>query len=169
MALLVVERTWDDRPAGPEERALVRVVQHALGLHVVVDAPFHADPPPPAAPGPTWGLWEHEVVEVFVLGAGEAYTELELGPHGHHLLLRLAGRRSVVERELPLEAEWVPSRVGRWAARAELPSAVLPVGPWRFNAYAIHGCGANRRYLAWSPAGGEAPDFHALHSFRPLP
>ena len=64
----------------------VTVTDSPDGLRVAVDAPAHGDPPPctpeggPAPVGATWALWDHEVVELFVLGADDHYTELELGP-----------------------------------------------------------------------------------------
>lgn len=137
----------------------------AGGLTVGIDAPRFGDPPPDAPPGPVWQLWEHEVVEVFVLGPGERYTELELGPHGHHLLLRLEGRRNAVERCLPVAASW-SGAPERWQARAHLPATVLPPRPWHVNAYAIHGIGPARRYLAHAPV--EGPDFHQLERFVPF-
>jgi hypothetical protein len=44
----------------------------------------------------------------------------------------------------------------------------VPEGPWRFNAYAIHGVGAARRYLAHFPVPGPRPDFHRLECFGAL-
>lgn len=166
---LAVAHTWEGAPAAPSEHASVTLRLDAAGLHVAVHAPRYGDPPPPGPPGSTWKLWEHEVVELFVLGAdGRSYTELELGPHGHFLLLQLEGRRNAVATELPVEARWEPGGGPRWRAQARLPLAVLPAGPWRGNAYAIHGAGAARRYLAWAPVPGPEPDFHRLEHFRPL-
>ncbi|MFN7144438.1 MAG: hypothetical protein ACK4YP_11720, partial [Myxococcota bacterium] len=148
-ATLAVAHTWDGAACAPDERATVTLAPLDGGLHVTIDAPFHGDPPPDAPPGPTWALWEHEVVELFVLGAGERYTELEIGPNGHHLLLRLEGRRNAVERLLPVEATWSRGDA-RWRAEAHLPAGVLPPRPWRLNAYAIHGVGPALRYLEWA-------------------
>ena len=72
-------------------------------LSVQVRAPYHSDSPPPSPPGPMDFLWEYEVVELFLLGAGERYTEIELGPHGHHLVLQLVGCRNVVRRCIPVQ------------------------------------------------------------------
>ena len=57
---------------------------------------------------------------------------------------------------------------GRWTADARLPASWLPPRPWRANAYAIHGSGTQRRYLACHPVPGDTPDFHRLHLFPPL-
>lgn len=168
MWTLLIASTWDGQPIAAAEQATVRLTAQEGGLVVEIDAPFHGDPPPPGAPGPTWKLWEHEVVELFVLGADDHYTELEISPHGHYLLLRLEGRRNVVARELPL-AVTVSRTDGRWQAKTVLPASVLPIGPWRANAYAIHGLGEARRYLAWTPAPGPAPDFHRIEVFPLLP
>ncbi|MCK6504885.1 hypothetical protein L6R53_16055 [Myxococcota bacterium] len=162
--LLRVDRTWDGQAADPGEVATLALHDDGDALGVEVDAPFHGDPPPPAPPGPTWALWEHEVVELFVVGPGQRYLEVELGPHGHHLVLQLHGVRNVVARELPLDLR-VTCAAGRWQARARLPRALLPPGPHLANAYAIHGRGAGRRYLAWTPVPGPAPDFHRLPLF----
>jgi len=135
-------------------------------LCVEVEAAFHADPPPPAPPGPTDRLWEHEVVELFLLGEGERYLEIELAPHGHHLVLCLGGRRRVERRGMAIE--YAARRAGgRWSGRALVPAAWLPRGLARCNAYAAHGAGAARRHLAAFPIPGPEPDFHRLERFGP--
>lgn len=165
--VLEITRTWDGAPVGPDEAVRLAVALDDEGLTIEVDAPFHGDPPPPGPPGPTWALWEQEVVELFVLGPGDRYTEIELGPHGHHLVLRLEGVRQIVERELPIPYEAVITG-GRWRAVARLPPSLLPEGPYRINATAIHGRGEGRRYLSWAPLPAEKPDFHQLHRFLPF-
>ncbi len=166
MIPLLVGSTWCGGPAEASERVQVRVWAEQGELFVEVDAPEHGDPPPPGPIGSTWGLWDYEVVELFI-AQGETYTELELGPAGHYLLLRLEGVRQIVERELPLRYT-VSRSGGRWRGLARLPASLLPPQPWTANAYAIHGEGAARRYLAAYPTGGAAPDFHQLASFQPL-
>lgn len=164
---LSIAHTWDGQPLPMDQMVHVRL--HAAGpdLLVEVDAPRHGDPPPAGPPGPTERLWEHEVVEVFFLGQDDRYLEVELGPHGHHLVLELHGERRVLRQGMDLdytvgEGLWE----GRWQGRARIPRAWLPPGPHRLNAYAIHGQGEARRYLAWVPPGGEAPDFHRLEVFE---
>lgn len=165
---LDIKQEWNGTPLDPREYVHLRLRRGTGALQLEVDSPYYADPAPQAPPGPLWGLWEHEVVELFIGGPGQRYTEIELGPHGHHLVLRLDGVRNPVERELPLVFE---ARVegARWRARAELPLAWLPEGPLRGNAYAIHGLGPARRYLAWNAVPGPRPDFHQPHRFLDLP
>ncbi len=190
MAHFVIGHTWDGDPIGPEDQVTLDLsaADHDR-LRIRVRAPFHGDAPPAGPPGPTMGLWEHEVVELFVVGAdasgGDAsgadgpsvappvYTEIELGPHGHYLVLQLRGIRQVVPKLLtrPLHLDYEVSRDSTgggdfWLGEALLDLALLPPPPHRINAYAIHGRGAPRRHLALYPVPGDEPDFHRLECFR---
>ncbi len=161
---LNIDQTWDGAPVGQDEEVVIGLIGARRHLMLQVDAPFHADPRPEADPGSCWGLWEHEVVELFVLGDGGRYLEVELGPHGHFLVLKLGGYRHVMETSLPLD---FAARIDgdRWRGVARLDRALLPKGPHTINAYAIHGTGEDRRYLAWSRLKGDKPDFHLLSCF----
>jgi hypothetical protein len=163
--VLPTAATWDGEVAADSEIAAVTLAAAPGGLRVEIEAPFHADPPPAAALGPCDGLWEHEVVELFVAGPGEHYLEVEVGPHGHYLVLRLDGirRRAGPPVELESGVEAAIER-GRWRGAAVVPWSLLPPGPHRVNAYAVHGA-APRRYLAYAPVPGPAPDFHRLERF----
>lgn len=168
MTHLRVDRTWSGEPLAPERQAEVRLEAAGDDLLLSVGAPFHGDPPPPGPPGPTPELWEHEVVELFVAGEERGddveYLEVELSPHGHHLVLRLAGVRRVVESGLELEYRAVIEG-GRWRGEARLPRSWLPPPPHRAAAFALHGTGARRRHLSSVPLRGDAPDFHQPHRF----
>ena len=167
MPVLPIALTWDGRPAAPADRAQLELIADAGALRVRVDAPLGEDPQPPAPPGPTDGLWEHEVVELFVVGPDDRYTEIELGPWGHHLVLQLDGPRNPVARCLPLD---YAARVdgSRWSGEARLDRTLLPPGPHRVNAFAIRRIGGERRFFAWSPVPGERPDFHRIGLFPAL-
>ena len=164
MATLEISHTWDGEPVDAAERCAVDLAGTEVAWIVEVDAPFHGDPPPPAPAGALDGLWTFEVVELFVAaaeptGAGVDYTEVELSPHGHHLVLRFAGVRQRVARTEPLA---VRCRIvgDRWQGRIELPRDALPPQPWRANAFAMHGQGELRRHLAAAALPGATPDFH---------
>lgn len=160
---LHVARTWSGEPIEADEQVTLHLYDDG-DLMIAVEAPAHGDPAPEGPPGPRPALWEHEVVELFVLGPGERYTEIELGPHGHHLVLRLHGVRNAVESGLPLDFR-AEVEGARWRGLARVPRDLLPPPPHRINAYAIHGQGAARRYLAMSPVPGDKPDFHRLGHF----
>jgi hypothetical protein len=162
-----IRRDFRGVPAPERDHCLLRASLDDARLVVQVQAPFHDDPPPPGPPGRYPRLWEHEVVELFLLGEGERYTEIEVGPHGHHLALNLLGRRHVVDGHVRVKVE---TRIdgARWSGRAEVSRSDLPERCIRANAYAMFGSGVDRQCLAAHPVPGEAPDFHRLECFPPI-
>jgi hypothetical protein len=168
-AILEIATTWNGLAIGAGERTTVRVSEATGGgLLLEIEAPFHGDPPPPALPGPTDRLYDHEVVEVFLRGNELAlYTEVELSPHGHHFVLRFDGVRNVIVRaaQIPYAAR-VEGR--RWRGLAYLPAALVPAGALHANAFALHGPAGERRHLAAVPVPGERPDFHRPELSRRL-
>ncbi|NXR01977.1 CD033 protein, partial [Sagittarius serpentarius] len=121
-----IKHTWDGLPVSHEPVT--------IGLLLMeVNAPFFNDPPAPLGePGkPFSRLWDYEVVEAFFLSdRTEQYLEVELCPHGQHLLLLLS--------ELPLEFE-VTRMKTKWEGKAHLPWNYFPPCTNKFNAFAIHG------------------------------
>jgi hypothetical protein len=169
---LPIAHDYRGRALPEAERAELRLTCSADVLRIEVDAPYFGDPPPSAAVGPTDRLWEHEVVELFIADAGEHYLEVELSPHGHHLVLELCGVRRVVRSQLAIEYRVaIDHAARRFRGVAEVPVSYLPDRAVRVNAYAIHGQGGARTYCAHSPASGhsgQVPDFHRLECFVPL-
>ncbi|MCA9493427.1 MAG: hypothetical protein KC621_26030 [Myxococcales bacterium] len=169
MIEIVIGRTWDGALLPKDEQATIRLSWEGDDLRVDVDAPFSGDPPPPSAPGPTDGLWEHEVVELFVIldRQGPRYLEIELGPHGHHLVLTLDGVRQPTERCLPLRYE-ASAEGDRWRGVARLEASRLGgERPVAFNATRIWGVGEARRYASVVTLPGDTPDFHQPDRFVP--
>ena len=170
-----IAQTWDGQSVAADEHVLCTLRNDGLALHWTIDAPWFGDAPPvdadgqPLPPGSTARLWEHEVVELMLLGDDDRYLELEVGPYGHYLALSLHGVRNVVAQGMALAISPRPALAGsRWRASVAVPLALLPPGPLRLNAFAIAGTGPQRRYLALQPAFGERPDFHVLHAFVAL-
>lgn len=162
-----IDRTYDGQPAHRSDRVEISFELRDRTLVIDVDGPWHRSPLPPGPPGPTDGLWDYDVVELFLLGAEERYLEIELGPAGHHLLLELHGRRHPVRTKLPIDYRALREG-GRWRGAARIPGAYLPPRLERGNAYAIFGRPPSRRYLAHYPVLGTEPDFHRLEHFGPL-
>ena len=163
---LRIASTWDGQPLGHEEVPVLTIRRQSGALIVCVDAPFYDDPRPAQEPGSVDGLWEYEVVEWFVVGEGEPvpYLEVEMGPHGHHLVLQLEGIRNPVRTYQALE--YTTQIVGkRWMGEARIPVGWLPSKPVRHNGFAIHGVGKQRVYAAAYPVPGPQPDFHRLTHF----
>src|SRR5689334_10535564 len=122
---LLIERLWNGAALPQREHASVALRWIPGGLALDVEAPFHDDPAPPARPGPSDRLWEFEVVEIVRASstAGCAplpYTEFELSPHGHYLVLRPLGPRNPIDFALPL-AFRAEIDGARWRGRAVVP------------------------------------------------
>ena len=156
---LKIQHTWDGQRAREDETVSLTLELREIELSLQVDAPFHADPPPGSD-----DLWAFEVVELMLLGAGDTYLEVELSPHGNHLVLFLRGERHVVHRGVVLDYR-ADIDGHRWRGVAQIPIGWLPLETNRLNAFAVHGTGQARRYLAWRPTGGPRPDFHRLTEF----
>ncbi|CAH2300946.1 Hypothetical predicted protein [Pelobates cultripes] len=170
-----IEHEWNSSPIthDPVKICLKPALE---GLHLNVCAPFFNDPSAP--PGPAGeafpGLWDYEVVEAFFLnGETEQYLEVELCPHGHHLVLLLSQRRNIWKDCLPLSLK-VSRTDTRWKGTAVLPWDYFPPLVDKFNAYAIHGSQSERTYEALYPVpenevqARQQPDFHRLEYFRPF-
>ena len=156
---LEIGHTWDGAGVGRREAVTLVLELEDNHLSVYVDVPFHDDPLPD-----TEDLWNHEVVELMLVGRDDRYLEVELSPHGQHLVLFLHGERRVVHRGAVLGYR---ARIDgdRWKGEAHIPIGWVPSGSTRLNAFAIHGAGEDRRYLAWQPTGGSSPDFHRLVAY----
>ena len=159
--------TWDGLRATDLEVAQVDFRIDREGLHVEVSAPFHGDEKPPWPIGPLDRLWEYEVVELFLLAADGRYLEIEMGPHGHYLVLLMKGVRDLDKLIRGLVCT-TRIRGNCWQGELHLPPEHLPGRMTHVNAYAVHGAGAGRRYLAAFPVPGTRPDFHQLQYFKAI-
>ena len=173
MADFIIKNFWDGTPAPDSESTRVSIASGnresaTAGITIQIDAPFFGDPEPAGPPGIYDGLWEHEVCEVFLVGADGRYLELEFGPHGHYLALLLDRPRHIISRDHQLHYQ-SQCHGDRWSAEARAPTALLPELIDRVNLFAIHGTGPDRRYLAWSAVPGSQPDFHQPESFPRWP
>ncbi|NUN15440.1 MAG: hypothetical protein HUU55_17590 [Myxococcales bacterium] len=164
---IFINKTWDGQPVPEGDHIKMVLDLDNVALHLDVDAPYHGDPPPETPPGSMWELWNYEVVELFIAGAGQRYTEIELGPHGHYLGLRLNGVRNIVQADLPLACRTV-IQGPKWHGTVSIPIEHLPPPPWKFNVTAMWGTGINRRYVSLFRLSGSKPDFHRLQDFGPL-
>jgi len=164
---LEIVHDWRGDPIARDEIVRIDLELDRDRLVVSVAAPLHRDPPPPGPEGSCDGLWNHEVVELFLLGDDDRYLEIELGPWGHYLVLELSGRRNVVSSGRAIDYAARQGQIG-WTGRAVIPAAWIPAPVGVGNAYAIHGPPEARRYRALHPVPGAAPDFHRLECFGPI-
>ncbi|KAM4708130.1 UPF0462 protein C4orf33 homolog isoform 2-T2 [Discoglossus pictus] len=170
-----IEHQWNSAPIS-HEPVTIWLKPADGGLLMDVSAPFFNDPlgPPGPVGEPFPGLWDYEVVEAFFLNSKkEQYLEVEICPHGQHLVLLLSQRRHIWKESLPLHLQ-VSRTDMRWSGSALLPWDYFPSSVDKFNAYAIHGSELKRTYEALYPIPendvqeGQQPDFHRLEYFRPF-
>lgn len=168
-----IATTWDGDPVGHIPVLFKVSAENETSVKVDVSGPLFNDPgPPPAPPGsPCPELWDYEVAEIFFLGADDKYLEVELCPHGQHLVLLLSGTRNMIKDKLALNYTATTDSVHKtWKGKAVIPVDYFPPGVTKVNAYAIHGSGDSRQYEALYPATKEfgTPDFHRLQFFKDL-
>ena len=159
---------WDGTPIeNPLDWTKMDVELTEAGLHISVSSLCYADEVPSTDPDRqkgTWGLWDYEVVELFLVGENGHYTEIEMGPHGHHIVLQLDGPRSIVCKEIPMQ--WEPLiQDGQWVGRGFVDKKWLPEKIVRANAFTIHTVNGKRRYCCYTPLPGPQPDFHQPDRF----
>lgn len=168
-----INKTWNGKSVPVNDEIKIRITSMPDGIKLEVDVPFYDDPKPSAPAGRFDGLWDFEVVEVFLLGSNNNYLEIELGPHGHYLVYYLEGFRNVTKNALSLEnyTAQITDNGKRWKGEAKVSLTHLPPNVNKFNAFAIHGVDTERTYLALFPVqDGEfnVPDFHRLEVFREI-
>lgn len=162
---LSIDESWDGSPAAERERVALELTHGHDGWSIDVFAPLHGDPAPELPPGSCPRLWTYEAVECFLVGSDDRYLEIEMGPHGHYLLLELRGPRNIVRQGMRAEYSARLEPGGRWRGRLVLPAGLVPDPVLRVNAFALHGQGAARRYLCFRALPGERPDFHQIARF----
>ncbi|KAK3099705.1 hypothetical protein FSP39_008331 [Pinctada imbricata] len=169
-----IRTTWDQRPIthSPIQITLSKEDKSPEKVKVTVQGQFFNDPPNPGGKtGEAFpGLWDFEVAEVFFLNDNNQYLEVELSPHGQHLVLLLKAERDAFKTELPLE--YTATITGdQWIGTAYIPCGYFPPRVSKFNAYAIHGAGENRVYQSLYPVPTgkyKNPDFHRLDYFADI-
>ncbi|XP_013880854.1 UPF0462 protein C4orf33 homolog [Austrofundulus limnaeus] len=168
-----VWNTWDSNPVDHDP---IRIVfsDGKVGLRMEVSGPFFNDPAaPPGEPGLSFPeLWNYEVVESFFLDSTtENYLEVELCPHGQHLILLLSGVGNAFLQQLPIM--FTTTNTGdTWKGEALIPWTYFPPNVNKMNSYAIHGSGEKRTYEALYSipkediVEGQQPNFHRLEYFQ---
>jgi len=162
---LAIERLWDGAHCrDSRQHGWIRLQSCAEGLDVEASLPHQRmQRIPDAASGTRVAdLWEYDVVECFLVGAGGRYLEVELGAGGHFLVLTFAAPRELADAHEDLAPELCFQRDSEgWRSRVRIPSSVLPSELHALNAFAIVG-GA---HLAYQPLPGGSPDFHQPSRF----
>ena len=183
MTEFTIQTLWDGTLLREEEQILFSLSVECDKVTLEVQAPFYDDPKPLETAAGCMnfdGLWNFEVVELFIKGGHDKYLEIELGPHGHFLLLVCDGYRQCFHRGIDPIAYTARISGNRWKGVLEFspellpPMSAVPAAIYSFNAFGIHGKPEERVYAALFPpekAEGEylVPDFHRLELFHPFP
>ncbi|XP_068699499.1 uncharacterized protein [Montipora foliosa] len=168
-----IRTEWNGAPIDHAPITFQISAQDSSFVQIHVSGPFFDDPGSPPCPvgSACDGLWDYEVAEVFFLGKKEKYLEIELSPHGQHLLIMLNGARKKFMDKVHIEYSAIIDRENNsWTGTAKIPIDYFPPDVSKINAYAIHGSGVNRRYESLYPASSDVsnPDFHRLEFFKPF-
>ncbi|KAF7216534.1 UPF0462 protein C4orf33 homolog isoform X2 [Nothobranchius furzeri] len=168
-----IQHTWDSDPVD-HEPIRISFSDGKAGLKMEVTGPFFNDPDAPSGePGVGFPeLWNYEVVESFFLDSTtENYLEVELCPHGQHLILLLSGVGQAFVQQLPMMFTTTITE-NTWRGEALIPWTYFPPNVNKMNSYAIHGSGEKRVYEALNPipkedlVDGQQPNFHRLEYFQ---
>lgn len=185
-ATLSFSKYWDGQPSNLSPYFVkFRISAESGDVLVYLDAPFHDDPAPFAPKGRLESLYEHEVVEIFLSNfrsdANSPYLEIQLGPHGHYMLVFFMKEADWKNQDPTLDLDVAPKfsidrEAGRWAVELAIPAHFMPEPEcgvdlsvtWSVNACAAYGVGEERAYLSCYPLPGDQPNFHQLACLRPL-
>jgi hypothetical protein len=168
-------------PSLNQSSPCVKLKYQSSGLTFWTQAPWWQNPAPDGAPRSVWGLWDYEVLEIFIVGEGGRYLELEIGPYGHYLMLMLHAPREIEHQQLAPDrleclrtsSELVQESTGSWSSEGLINNEHLPapylneeMTPyWRVNSFWCFNKGAQRYHFCAYPLPGERPDFHQPERF----
>ena len=176
-------------PLGFELRVQIELQGTVLRADYEVQTPN----PPHLQPGlprntSQWGLWESDVVELFLTISDECYYEFQLSPLGQFFELRIFEPRKRFDRSFHcagarFSAEYpgaamiseAPMGVGApvfWKGRMEIPLNELgwdgDLKKLRGNVFAILGSSEKKTYWSLFLPKQAEPDFHRPEYFKPL-
>lgn len=134
----------------------------------------------PSTASDTWGLWDYDVVEVFIghdLNNIQTYKEFEISPQGEFIDLDVDRNRKGKE----VDAGWnsnmkFRTRIDKdkkiWYCEMQIPWA--SIAPWtpaagkemRLNLYRIEGAPPKRKFIVWQQI--DSPSFHTPERFGRL-
>jgi len=133
----------------------------------------------PSATEETWGLWDYDVVEVFIghdLENINVYKEFEISPQSEWVDLDVdKTKKQMVDWKWNSNMKF-SNRVDQankiWYCEMQIPWKAIAVKPaaagqlFRLNLYRIEGKGEGRKFLAWRPI--YAPSYHTPERFGKL-
>lgn len=165
--------------SSPRTNRTIVTADFALESHVLVTSFEVRDQPPAfvnealAIGSSQWGLWEYDVVELFLrVGGAPTYYEFQVSPLGQFFELEVFEPRKRVNDKFSSGFTFDVERASPtvWSARMRIPLKNLGwderIESLRGNAFAI--LGEPRTYWSTGLPEQEAPDFHLPQYFIPL-
>jgi len=157
-----VDRLWNGDKC-PDERVncVFELSTVSDGLRIKVESPILHEQhiPIEAAIGTrVEGLWNFDVVELFLVGPGHQYLEIELGAGGHFLVLGFdrIRHRSKDHANFQPVLQFHKTQQKTWVSELTIPWKIIPENLRAVNAFMI----ASGQFLAYSQLPGDKPDFH---------
>ncbi|MBM3783308.1 MAG: hypothetical protein FJW30_03055 [Acidobacteria bacterium] len=157
----------------------VRSVWTSTHLYFLFRAPFERQHLRPAASRKeeTWGLWDYDVVEVFIghdLDNIQRYKEFEVSPQNEWVDLDVDRARKGKEVDWLWNSNFkflsrVDTRRKVWLCEMAIPWTAIEARPvragneLRLNLYRIEGPPPDRKYMTWRPVN--SPSFHTPEAF----
>ncbi len=121
------------------------------------------------------GLWEYDLVELFLLDSGgERYEEFNIAPNGawwRCVFSSYRVREDAVDYAEPSPGIATSQRNGSWSVAIGIPFSQLNIDfrareGERLNVCAIVSNGHGREYLSTAPLDAVKPDFHQTVSYQ---
>ncbi len=117
-------------------------------------------------PDKNWGLWEHDVFEVFISKDGESYLEVQISPLGQNFVLKIKKPRKVFESPASFSGKTETISTKPWHCLISIPFSDIPGSSKSLtgNCFCVVG-EAKREFYALNINSEKDPDFHRPELF----
>jgi len=166
----------------PEAKTEIRSLWTADNLYFLFTANYQTMylRPEPNLTAETFGLWDYDVVEVFIghdLERPHLYKEFEVSPRGEWVDLDVDKSKKTDMADWKWNSNFrfqtrVDEKAKQWHCVMEIPWKSIAAGPvkagqeFRLNLYRIEGGPQERKYITWQAVGN--PSFHTPAKFGRL-
>lgn len=182
---VVIDRSWDGGERYPDYATRVKLLWSDTNLYLLFvaacDEPVIDRGIDPDDKGDYWGIWEKDVVEVFIAGSRHKHTYYEFVVSPINQRIDLSHRtlpRGEKESDPGYTSGWetaaaVNRTAGVYTVEMRIPLWAIGVEPkagevCQFNLFRCAGTEPDRIYLAMNPTFTVVPNFHVRRYFSEL-